>query len=681
MRFGGFQFAVRPKAGRMLAEHALLSLCFALTRVALKLAGLGLYFSLDWMFLADPRDLRERLLETVFYFHSFPPGMNLLTALLLELSPDQPAWLAAGLLHLSGLVLINSLFYLCRAGGLSSTAAFGLSLVFCLIPQALYFENLYLYAQPIAALLCLSCALFLHASRRPSSMRWLLFFVVCSVIGWLRSTFHLGWFVLMLALAVVWHQRYARSILLSALAPGLLLAALYVKNLAVFGVFASSSYFGSNLTQPTVARMPDSLRRSWVDQGKLSPYANLSVFSPTKNYLEFFPSARGSGGPPALERIERASGAANFNHRLFLEVNRRRLADARVYLRAFPFEYLNTVLESMIQTFAPSADWHPIKGRDNPHYEHRKLLGGYERLYEGAVHRLFASPVGLYALLPLPIFFALRRALLLRRSRVAAIRAQGHTALLCAIQIGFVVGLSSLVTRGEASRYRYEVEALIWLLAALGVLAWAKRRRRRRRAERRRRGSDRAVLLPERAREGRALQDHGQGYQRRCNWRRQQERNAHGRNQRHENTGSEERTLGLASARENPGPEHEGVMPEPGDHHPATEHLSPQQEHAQREREQRIDRRVVTCAELALAAEATGGPAVEAVESDHGQRYQHEHPGRNQQTAEQQATGQRQTQRGDGIGEPKTALRRPARAQPVQEPGERRGAHHAEQRR
>jgi hypothetical protein len=574
MRFAGLQLVVRSKVGRMLGEHALLSLSFVLTRVALKLAGVGLYFSLDWMFLADPRDLRERLFETIFYFHSFPPGMNLLTALLLELSPEHPAWLAAGLLHLSGLVLVNSLFYLSRASGLSSTVAFALSLVFCMTPQAIYFENLYLYAQPIAALLCLSCALFLHASRRPSFARWLLFFVVCSVIGWLRSTFHLAWFVLMVVLAVVWNRRYARSILLSALAPGLLLASLYLKNLAVFGVFASSSYFGSNLTQPTVARMPDALRRSWVAQGKLSPYANLSVFSPTKNYLEFFPSAREGGSPPALERIERASGAANFNHRLFLEVNRRRLADARVYLRAFPFDYLKTVIESLIQTFAPSADWHPIKGRDNPHYEHRKLLGRYERLYEGAVHRLFASPVGLYALLPLPIFFALRRALLLKRSRVAAIRAQGHLALLCAIQLGFVVGLSSLVTRGEASRYRYEVEALIWLLVALGVLAWAKRRRRRRRAQRHPRGSGRAVLLPERASEGRTLQGHGQGYQGRCNGRRQHERNAHGRNQRHENTGSEERSLGLASARENPGPEHECVVPEPSNHHPAADHLA-----------------------------------------------------------------------------------------------------------
>jgi hypothetical protein len=575
MIFGGRQLVVRPKVGRMLGEHVLLSLAFVLTRVVLKLSGLGLYFSLDWMFLADPEDLRERLLETVFYFHAFPPGMNLVSGLLLKLSPDHVAGLAAGLLHLSGLVLLNSLFYLGRTSGLSSAVAFALSLMFCLLPQAIYFENLYLYTQPIAALLCLSCALFLHASRRPSFARWLPFFVVCSAIGWLRSTFHLGWFVLMVVLAVVWHRRHARPILLSALAPGLLLAALYAKNLAVFGVFASSSYFGSNLTQPTVARMPDALRRSWVSEGKLSPYANLSVFSPTKDYLEFFPSARESGGPLALERIERASGAANFNHRLFLEVNRRRTADARVYLRAFPFEYLNTVFESVIQTFAPSTDWHPIKGRNNPHYEHRKLLGGYERLYEDAVHRLFASPVGLYALLPLPIFFALRRALLLARSRVAAIRAQGRVALLCAIQIAFVVGVSSLATRGEASRYRYEVEALIWLLVALGALAWAKRRRRRRsRAERRPRSSGGAVLLPERAREGRALQDHRQAHQWRRKGRRQQERDAHGRNQRHENASSEERTLRLASARESPGPEHECVVPEPGDHHPAANHLA-----------------------------------------------------------------------------------------------------------
>ena len=31
-------------------------------------------FRLDWMFLANPADLRDRLLHTAFHAHSFPPG-------------------------------------------------------------------------------------------------------------------------------------------------------------------------------------------------------------------------------------------------------------------------------------------------------------------------------------------------------------------------------------------------------------------------------------------------------------------------------------------------------------------------------------------------------------------------------------------------------------------------------
>jgi len=466
--------------GRRFREHALLSLAFVLTRVWLQIAGLRLYFDLDWMFLADPQDLRERLLETAYYFHSFPPGMNLVTGALLKLAPDHVPWLASGLLKLCGLVLVNSLFYLGRANGLSNAVAFALALGFSLIPQSIYFENLYLYTYLTASLLCLSCALFQWANRRGSAPSWFLFFLVCAAIGWLRSTFHLAWFLVLVAFAVLLERQRARTILLSALAPGLLLSALYLKNLAVFGAFASSTWLGSNLTQATVARMPESLKQSFIEQGKLSPFANLSVFAPTRRYLEFFQDPSLPSDPPALARIERSSGASNYNHRLFLEVNRRRAEDARVYLQAFPLDYAKTFVDSVVQTFGPSTDWHPIKGRRSPHYEHRKVLGPYESLYNGLVHSVFAAPVGLYAFLPLPIFFALRRAFASFRSRLWAVSASAHLVALAAFQIVYVVVVSSLVTRGEASRFRYQVEALLWLLTALGIAEFLRRRKRRR---------------------------------------------------------------------------------------------------------------------------------------------------------------------------------------------------------
>ena len=73
------------------------------------------------MWLADPADLRGRLAETLFYLHAFPPGMNALTGMLLKLG-GSPA-LAYALFLVLGVVLVNALFYLCRALRFSTQGA------------------------------------------------------------------------------------------------------------------------------------------------------------------------------------------------------------------------------------------------------------------------------------------------------------------------------------------------------------------------------------------------------------------------------------------------------------------------------------------------------------------------------------------------------------------------------
>ena len=175
--------------------HALLSLLFVLSRIALDVAGLPFVFDLDWMWLGDPGDLRDRLLQTLYFFHAFPPGMNLATGLLLKAGGAQAAVLAHGAFWTLGLVFVNALFVVGRGVGLSTAGAFVLAATFSLAPASLYFEHLYLYEWPVATLLCVAAALFSHGVRRPAFGVWLACFSVCAVIGATRSTFHLAWYV------------------------------------------------------------------------------------------------------------------------------------------------------------------------------------------------------------------------------------------------------------------------------------------------------------------------------------------------------------------------------------------------------------------------------------------------------------------------------------------------------
>jgi hypothetical protein len=216
--------------------------------------------------------------------------------------------------------------------------------------------------------------------------------------------------------------------------------------------------------------MPSEERDAWIREGKLSPYAEVDVFQGPREYVQFFPTTENARWPPMMNLVDRPTvWAPNYNHWFFLEVNPKRRNDAIIYLKEHPLEYASTVLESLKRFFQPSSEWHPLdKTNHSPHLQHRQALGGYERFYNAVVHGL-PAPVGLYALLPLAYAWGALRVRSLLRARTAEATARGALLLNCLFQIAFVLASSILFTFGDMSRYRYEIESLIWLVAALAV--------------------------------------------------------------------------------------------------------------------------------------------------------------------------------------------------------------------
>jgi hypothetical protein len=463
-------------------EQALLLLLFIATRVAL--SGLGLRFKLDlsWMFLADLVDLRERLAETVFYFHAFAPGMNLLTGLLLKLAPAHVAVSAAALFWAFGALLTLCLFRILKALGLARWSAFALALGFSLLPQTLYLENLYLYNYLCAALLCLIAVLFQRALTRTSAAAWFWFFLACTSLGWLYTAFHLLWYVLMLAVALgVATRGTRRRVWMGALAPTVLLLALYVKNYAVFGVFGATSWGGANLTLATTQQMRPAERKRWIEAGHLSPYAAVNAYAPPSEYLWLFPELPRFPWPGSNELMRSSVNAGNFNHGLFLEVNRERGKDAAYYIQTRPTDYLRRVFtQNLPSLFHGTTHWHPHDRRPvSPHSGHRAVLGSYERLYDELVHRWPVPNVGLFAFLPIFYVWGLVRSITQLRSPERDVRAAGALLGLCLTQIAYVVAVSSMATSWEASRYRYSIEPCIWIVVALGFSSVYQRARKK----------------------------------------------------------------------------------------------------------------------------------------------------------------------------------------------------------
>jgi hypothetical protein len=454
--------------------HALVSAIFVVTRAAIHRAGLRFNFDISWMFLSDPGDLRDRLLDMLVYGHAYPPGMNLMTGLFLK--TGAAAWLAHAAFQTFGLVLVNSLFYLLRVAGVPYAAA--IATAFTLIPQSIYFEHLYLWTCPVAALLCLAMALFHRATARGSWLAWLGFFALGAALGWLRSTFHLVWFAAMVAIALASSEAAARRRVLAAAAvPAAFLLALYLKNLAVFGVFGAGTSGPANLTTITVRRLPENVRDEWMHEAKLSPFAAISPYAGPRAYLPFFGASDNPKWPPSMNALERPSTLApNYNHWFFLEVNPKRRKDALHCLRHRPFEYAASVIENTKRMFQPSTQWHPgDRTPSSPHHQHREVLGGYESLYNTVVHGFPFAPVGLYALLPFAIVWAARRGHALARGEDRDQMALGWLFGMCLVQIGFVIAASVLFTFAETSRYRYEVEPLIWVIGAASIASLLRR--------------------------------------------------------------------------------------------------------------------------------------------------------------------------------------------------------------
>ena len=467
--------AERPWLGSSLVSVYLPLLMWqAATRLALHAMGLRFNLDLAWMFLSDPAALASHLLETVFYFHAFAPGTDLLTGVLLKLAPEHTQAAAAAVFFASGYLLLVSMFHLGRAIGLRPRWALVLALAFSIVPPTIYFENLYLYTHLCTSLLCAAAVSFARARRIGTPLAWLAFFLPCAVLGWLYTTFHLVWLCLLVAASVLLAAPGARrAVVIGALAPALLLFSLYFKNYLVFGVFGATTWGGANLTLATTHRMQPALRERWIREGKLSPYAAINVFAAPDQYLRFFPPDLHFPWPGSNDLWRPTLHEPNYNHGLFLAVNRQRREDSVAFIRARPLDYLKTVLGKNVPAlFGSSTHWHP---RDTspraPHYQHRQVLGGYERAYDALVHRFPLPGVGLYALLPLFCGWAVASVWRGSRSRDPEVRRRAELLGFCLFQVLFVVAASCAFTSQEAARYRYGVEPFIWIIVARGVLA------------------------------------------------------------------------------------------------------------------------------------------------------------------------------------------------------------------
>jgi hypothetical protein len=99
------------------------------------------------------------------------------------------------------------------------------------------------------------------------------------------------------------------------------------------------------------------------------------------------------------------------------------------------------------------------------------VLGRYESIVNRVMHGFPVAPVGLYVFLPIVLIWTALHAWRLLRSSDPVLVARGAMLGLCLLNILYVVGISSAFTFLEESRYRYQVESLMWVTTAVYVVS------------------------------------------------------------------------------------------------------------------------------------------------------------------------------------------------------------------
>jgi hypothetical protein len=451
---------------------------YLLTRVVL--FSLGVRFGADylWQHFHDPVLLKTRLWESLVHTHAFTPFISMLAGLVLKVSDEHSLAIYQLIFVSLGFGFYYSITYLLRVFGLSTRAALGIATLFACTPAYIYFENFLHYEFLAAALLAISAVLFHHALVDGTWRRWFCFFLLCALVSYVRTTFHLVWLVGLVVLAVLFQHKNFRTVISAATIPLLLVIALYAKNLHMFGFFGTSSWFGFNLAIVTTQRLTKTERRDWIAQHKLHPVSAVGLYRGIEAYRDYV-NVEGKTGIPVLDQLERSNGQPNYNHHAFIEVSKLRMAGNRIYLAERRSDYIRTILSGYVDYFRPSTRWHPHDEKSSPHLANRRVIGTWENLYNRVLHRVPVRPFGLYLLIvPAMLWSLFSSTRALYRSRLAG-GTREKLVLFLTFNALYVPVLSCLVTIGELERYRFMVEGFMWIVCIGCVLMPLTQRLRR----------------------------------------------------------------------------------------------------------------------------------------------------------------------------------------------------------
>jgi hypothetical protein len=412
----------------------------------------------------DPAILRDDLARGLFYLHAQPPLFNLFLGGVLKLFPESSRTAFQIFYGCCGLGLLLALTWLMDELGVDRRVDVALVWLLALSPNFMVYTNWLFYTLPVALLVLLGAVVLLRYRKSGGALAAHLFSWCAGVLMLTRAVYHPLWFICVIGVVALLLERPKRRVLLlSAVAPLMVVILWFGKNYMQVGVFGGSSWLGMNLAKrwPLSQAEMDELH----SEGHIPPTWHRRPFREPAELQHFRFFQPGRRVHPAVDETYKSTGEPNFNHRDYARISRELLRGDLYLIRHYPDRYLlrtATAFLLFVQPGPNSVDF--LVDYDFSQIGRlRDVLTRYLFL-GGAIQRpirMLEPPPNLW-LVVFPILVLLGAISVFRRGPLRPVYAY------MMVTIIWVTLTTNLIEIGENDRMRWEIEPLLCVL--LGVV-------------------------------------------------------------------------------------------------------------------------------------------------------------------------------------------------------------------
>ena len=413
---------------------------------------------------SDPLLLRTDLLRTLLYLHHQGPFLHLVLGIVLKVAPTH----VAGCLDLcflaGGAVLAVALHAVLRDLGVRGWVRALAGAIYVASPVVVFYEMWLLYHHLVSVFMVLAAAVLLRFLRTEKMLHGVAFFSLLALIVLTRSVYGLVWVTALLGVLLVAAPVSRRTVLRAAAVPLFVLVVYTARTPILVHRSLGHAMLWPNVAQKILGRIPAIERARLYSEHLISPMEKSGAFYGLDAGAAFrLPQP--PTGIPILDETRSSTGGVNSNCSEYLALADVAKADALYLLRHYPGAYLSTVVDALTVSYfhpattdewAPSTKiYHALAPAD---LALRKWMG------IGPSDRLLALMIAL----PLSLFYAVQK-LLSPRAQLPSQRSVTTVVAFLFVTIVYLSLSTALVSWGDFSRYRFEIDPLYAVLFTLGV--------------------------------------------------------------------------------------------------------------------------------------------------------------------------------------------------------------------